>query len=90
MSDKLGPLIYGEEAGQAIFGQPGAQGNAVSSNVAQMIDEEIRSVIDRNYYRAEKILQYNLAILHLMVDVLMKWETNIVFSQPCRILKCFD
>lgn len=75
MSDKLGPLTYGEEAGQAIFGQSGAQGNAVSRNVAQMIDEEIRSVIDRNYYRAEKILQDNLAILHLMADALMKWET---------------
>ena len=75
LSDKLGPLTYGEEAGQAIFGQPGAQGSAVSSNVAQMIDEEIRSVIDRNYYRAEKILQENMAILHLMADALMKWET---------------
>ena len=40
-----------------------------------MIDEEIRSVIDRNYYRAEKILQENMAILHLMADALMKWET---------------
>jgi len=75
LSDKLGPLTYGEEAGQAIFGQPGAQGGAISSNVAQMIDEEIRSVIDRNYYRAEKILQENMAILHLMADALMKWET---------------
>ncbi len=75
LSDKLGPLTYGEEAGQAVFGQPGAQGGAVSSNVAQMIDEEIRSVIDRNYYRAEKILQENMAILHLMADALMKWET---------------
>lgn len=75
LSNKLGPLTYGEEAGQAVFGQPGAQGNAVSSNVAQMIDEEIRSVIDRNYYRAEKILQENMHILHLMADSLMKWET---------------
>ncbi len=75
LSNKLGPLTYGEETGQAIFGHPGAQGNAVSSNVAQMIDEEIRSVIDRNYYRAEKILQENMAILHLMADALMKWET---------------
>lgn len=75
LSNKLGPLTYGEEAGQAIFGHPGAQGGAVSSNVAQMIDEEIRSVIDRNYYRAEKILQDNIHILHLMADALMKWET---------------
>ncbi len=75
LSNKLGPLTYGEEAGQAAFGHPGAQGGAVSSNVAQMIDEEIRSVIDRNYYRAEKILQDNIQILHLMADALMKWET---------------
>jgi cell division protease FtsH len=75
LSDKLGPLTYGEEAGQAVFGHPGAQGSAVSSKVAQMIDEEIRSVIDRNYYRAEKILQENIKTLHLMADALMKWET---------------
>jgi cell division protease FtsH len=75
LSDKLGPLAYGEEAGLGLFGQPGAQGGAVSSNVAHMIDEEIRSVIDRNYHRAEKILKDNMAILHRMADALMKWET---------------
>lgn len=75
LSNKLGPLTYGEEAGQPVFGHPGAQGGAVSSNVAQMIDEEIRSVVDRNYYRAEKILQDNMQILHRMADALMKWET---------------
>ena len=75
LSDKLGPLSYGEEAGQALFGQPGTPGSAVSSNVAHMIDEEIRSVIDRNYHRAEKILKENMAILHRMADALIKWET---------------
>ena len=75
LSDKLGPLAYGEETGQSLFGMPGAQGGAVSSNVAQMIDEEIRSVIDRNYRRAETILKENMAILHRMAQALMKWET---------------
>ena len=75
LSDKLGPMHYGEEAGQAIFGQPGAQGGSVSSNVAQLIDEEIRSLIDLNYLRAEKILQDNIAILHKMAESLIKWET---------------
>ncbi|OQK15599.1 hypothetical protein AU255_15360 [Methyloprofundus sedimenti] len=75
LSDKLGPLAYGEESGQAIFGQLGAQGSSVSSNVAQMIDEEIRAVIDRNYQRADKILQENITILHNMADALMTWET---------------
>jgi cell division protease FtsH len=75
LSDKLGPLVYGEESGQPFMGHPGSQGSAVSSNVAHLIDEEIRLVIDRNYQRAETILQENIGILHKMADALMKWET---------------
>ena len=74
-SDKLGPLVYGEDNGQPFMGYPGSQGSKVSSNVAHQIDEEIRSVIDRNYQRAETILQENISILHKMADALMKWET---------------
>jgi cell division protease FtsH len=74
-SDKLGPLVYGEESGQPFMGYPGSQGSKVSSTVAHHIDEEIRAVIDRNYQRAETILQENIRILHKMADALMKWET---------------
>ena len=74
-SDKLGPLVYGEENGQPFMGFPGSQGSKVSSRVAHHIDEEIRAVIDRNYQRAETILQENVHILHKMADALMKWET---------------
>lgn len=75
LSDKLGPLVYGEEGGQPFMRYSGTQGGAVSSNVAHMIDEEIRLVIDRNYQRAETILRENIDILHKMADALMKWET---------------
>lgn len=74
-SDKLGPLVYGEENGQAFMGHPGVQGSSVSNNVAHLIDEEVRAVIDRNYQRAEKLLRDNITILHKMADALMKWET---------------
>jgi cell division protease FtsH len=74
-SDKLGPLVYGEEGGQPFMGHPGSQGSKVSSAVAHHIDEEIRTVIDTNYQRAETILQENISILHKMADALMKWET---------------
>ncbi|MCX7097214.1 MAG: ATP-dependent zinc metalloprotease FtsH [Methylococcales bacterium] len=74
-SDKLGPLVYGEEGGQPFMGYPGSQGSKVSSTVAHHIDEEIRAVIDCNYKRAETILQDNISILHKMADALMKWET---------------
>jgi cell division protease FtsH len=57
------------------MGHPGSQGSKVSSAVAHHIDEEIRTVIDTNYQRAETILQENISILHKMADALMKWET---------------
>jgi len=39
------------------------------------IDGEIRSIIDRNYDRAEQILKDNMDILHAMTDALIKYET---------------
>ncbi|WP_305909419.1 ATP-dependent zinc metalloprotease FtsH [Methylomarinum sp. Ch1-1] len=75
LSDKLGPLSYAENNGLSSFQQSDSAGGSVSSNVAQIIDEEIRSVIDRNYRRAEKLLQENMDVLHRMAEALMKWET---------------
>ncbi len=73
-SEKLGPLVYGEESGQPFMGYS-AKGGKNSESVTQQIDEEIRGVIDANYQRAEKILQDNISILHNMAKALMKWET---------------
>jgi cell division protease FtsH len=36
---------------------------------------KIRSFIDRNYERAERILKENIDILHAMATALMKYET---------------
>lgn len=73
-SDVMGPLVYGEENGQPFMGYA-SQGGKVSNSVQDKIDEEIRAVIDRNYKRAETLLQENIGILHKMADALMKWET---------------
>lgn len=73
LSDKLGPLVYGEQSSAASTDFP-SQSN-MSNNVAMLIDEEIRDVIDKNYSKAEKILEQNLNILHEMAKALMKWET---------------
>jgi cell division protease FtsH len=73
-SDIMGPLVYGEEGGQSFMGYS-SQGSKVSNSVQDKIDEEIRAVIDKNYKRAETLLQDNISILHKMADALMKWET---------------
>ncbi|MEN8205906.1 MAG: ATP-dependent zinc metalloprotease FtsH [Pseudomonadota bacterium] len=75
LSDKLGPLTYSEDEGEVFLGHSVAQHKAVSDETAHDIDQEIRSIIDRSYARAEEILKTNLDKLHSMADALMKYET---------------
>jgi cell division protease FtsH len=75
LSEKLGPLTYSEDEGEVFLGHSVAQHKAVSDETAHDIDQEIRSIIDRAYARAEEILKTNLDKLHAMADALMKYET---------------
>ncbi|MCW8827444.1 MAG: ATP-dependent zinc metalloprotease FtsH [Gammaproteobacteria bacterium] len=75
LSDKLGPLTYSEDEGEVFLGHSVTQHKNVSDETAHIIDEEIRSFIDRNYERARRILEEKRDILHLMADALIKYET---------------
>ena len=46
-----------------------------SDETAHIIDEEIRSTIDRNYQRSERLLREHLDQLQAMADALIKYET---------------
>ncbi|MDD1621467.1 MAG: cell division protein FtsH, partial [Methylococcaceae bacterium] len=56
-------------------GYMGPQSKPMSEQMAQVIDEEIRQVVDRNYLRAETILKEHIKILHNMAHALLDWET---------------
>ncbi len=75
LSQRLGPLAYSEEEGEVFLGRSVTQHKSVADETSHTIDEEIRSIIDRNYERSEKILKDNEDILHAMSDALMKYET---------------
>jgi cell division protease FtsH len=75
LSERLGPLAYSEEEGVVFLGRSVTKHKMVSEETAHLIDEEIRSFIDRNYDRSERIHKENLDKLNLMADALMKYET---------------
>lgn len=75
LSDALGPLSYSEDEGEVFLGRQVTQHKNMSDTTADQIDKAVRELIDRNYERAEKILQENIEKLHLMADALMKYET---------------
>ncbi len=71
LSEKLGPLHYGEEEGA----YPGMASQHYSGETSKLIDEEVRRIIDETYARAEKILEDNRDILEAMKSALMEYET---------------
>lgn len=71
LSDKLGPLSYGQEEGA----YPGTGSNNYSPATALLIDEEIKAISDECYAVATKTLEDNRDILESMKDALMEYET---------------
>lgn len=91
LSEKLGPLTYGQEEGEVFLGRSVTSRKELSETTATLIDEEIRALIDRNYKAAEKILRDNIDKLHLMAEALIKYETigvdqiqDIMTGKPAR------
>jgi cell division protease FtsH len=75
LSSKMGPMLYAEDEGEVFLGKSMSKATNMSDDTARAIDAEIKSLIDRNYERAQKILEENIDILHSMKDALMKYET---------------
>jgi len=75
MSDKLGPLAYSDDSGEVFLGRSVTQTKSVSDDTAFAIDQEVRRVIEHNYGRARKILEDNTDKLHIMSELLLKYET---------------
>lgn len=75
LSERLGPLTYGEEEGEVFLGHSMSKRKEISDETAHIIDEEVRSIIDRTYGHAKQLLTDNLDKLHLMAEALLKYET---------------
>ena len=75
LSDNMGPLTYGEDEGEVFLGRSVTQHKAVSDLTAKQIDEDVRTLITRNYDRAKNILTENLDKLHTMAKLLTTYET---------------
>ncbi|MCS5586491.1 MAG: ATP-dependent zinc metalloprotease FtsH [Gammaproteobacteria bacterium] len=75
MSEKLGPLAYGEDDGEVFLGKQVTKHKHISEDTFKDIDNEIRKIVDINYDLATKILKENEDILIEMTKALMEFET---------------
>ncbi|MGZ3692629.1 MAG: ATP-dependent zinc metalloprotease FtsH [Bdellovibrionota bacterium] len=75
MSDRLGPVTFGKKEEQVFLGREMGHVREFSEATAQMIDNEVREIVERNYRRARELLSSNLDILHTMSAALLDHET---------------
>lgn len=74
MSDRLGSMTFGHEEEEVFLGRDIAR-EKYSNEVAAVIDEEVRRLMDEAYKGAEKLLQENMDKLVLIAETLLKKET---------------
>ncbi len=75
MSTELGPITYGKKTGPVFLGKDIAEERNYSEAVAEMIDSEVRALVDMCYERAKMILTDHRDELDLLVDKLLEVET---------------
>jgi len=75
MSEKLGPLRYNENQDEIFLGHSVARSQHISEATAQMIDEEIRRIVDEAEATARKVLEEHMDDLHALAKGLLEFET---------------
>jgi cell division protease FtsH len=75
MSDKLGPLTFGQKEEQIFLGREFAQHRDYSEQTAVCIDKEITQFVSDAYQRAKKIVEENMDTLHVLAQALLERET---------------
>jgi len=75
MSDKLGPIAYGQKEEPIFLGKEIARHREYSEQTAQLIDSEIKSISDTSLQAAQRILVQHRKELTLLAETLLEKET---------------
>ena len=75
MSDKVGPLTYGQNQEQIFLGREIAQHRDYSEETARLIDSEVKRLVVENYERAKDLLTRHQDTLEALAEALLEQET---------------
>jgi cell division protease FtsH len=75
MSDAVGPVVLSDDNAEVFLGRDWVQHTEFSEQTAQMVDSEIRSLLEEAYRVAKNTLLSNLHILNKLAQQLLERET---------------
>ena len=91
MSDKVGNVVFDSGHDEVFIGRSMAQTKNYSEEVAALIDEEVKALIDDAYARCQEILSARRKELDFVADYLLKYENmdaaafELVFTDPAAV-----
>jgi len=74
MSDNIGLINYDSDDDEVFIGRDLAHTRAYGENIATVIDQEVKRIIDECYAKAKSILTENENILHKCAELLLEKE----------------
>jgi cell division protease FtsH len=75
MSDAIGPMAIGDAEHEVFLGRELGQRRAVSENVAERVDTEVKRLLDEAYGSAMEMLEANRPLLEEIAEALLERET---------------
>ncbi|MEJ2121903.1 MAG: ATP-dependent zinc metalloprotease FtsH, partial [Alphaproteobacteria bacterium] len=75
MSEELGPLQYQENQDEVFLGHSVARTQHISEKTSELIDQEVRRLIDEGETKAREILTKHIKDLHKVAKALLEYET---------------
>lgn len=74
MSEKLGPIMYGNKQEEVFLGKELHEHKNYSETTQILIDDEIKKIVENGMFKAEKILRDNIDSMHKLAEVLLDRE----------------
>ena len=75
LSEAIGPVLVGDNEQELFLGREIQHRREVSEQTAQIVDSEVKRVIEEAYSRAKRTLEDNLDLLHAVAGALLERET---------------
>ncbi len=75
MSERLGRIRYRANQQEVFLGHSVAQNQHMSEETANLIDEEVRRIVDEGEEKSRQVLTENINDLHAVAKALLEYET---------------
>jgi cell division protease FtsH len=75
LSEAIGPVLVGDNEQELFLGREIQHRREVSEQTAQVVDSEVKRVIEEAYARAKQTLEQNIDLLHAVAAALLERET---------------